>query len=203
MDFNKNSGGKMKRLTLSVFALFLILTINLAAQTIWKQDPNHSKLGFVVTHLSIADVTGYFTTFDVSVNSSQADFSDAVIEMTADINTINTGIDARDKHLRSADFFDAATFPTMTFKSTSIEKSGDKTYKLKGNLTMHGVTKEIAVELIHRGTIQNAMTNNADVAGLQILGTLKRSDFNIGSTFPDFAISDEVRIKADGEFSKK
>ena len=193
----------MKKISLILALIAVFLTFNLNAQTVWKQDPNHSKLGFVVTHLSIADVTGYFTTFDVTVNSSQADFSDAVIEMTADINTINTGIDARDKHLKSTDFFDAATYPTMTFKSTSIEKSGDKTFKLKGNLTMHGVTKEITVELIHRGTIQNPMANNADVAGLQILGTIKRSDFNIGSTFPDFAISDEVRIKADGEFSKK
>mgnify|MGYP003455365694 CR=1 FL=1 len=193
----------MKKISLILALIAVFLTFNLNAQTVWKQDPNHSKLGFVVTHLSIADVTGYFTTFDVTVNSSQADFSDAVIEMTADINTINTGIEARDKHLKSADFFDAATYPTMTFKSTSIEKSGDKTFKLKGNLTMHGVTKEITVDLIHRGTIQNAMTNNTDVAGLQILGTIKRSDFNIGSTFPDFAISDEVRIKADGEFSKK
>lgn len=193
----------MKKISLFLFLTALFFTINLNSQTVWKQDPNHSKLGFVVTHLSIADVTGYFTTFDVTVSSSQTDFSDAVIEMTADINTVNTGIDARDKHLKSADFFDAATYPTMTFKSTSIEKSGDKTYKLKGNLTMHGVTKEITVDLIHRGTIQNPMANNADVAGLQILGTIKRSDFNIGSTFPDFAISDEVRIKADGEFSKK
>lgn len=193
----------MKKISLILALIAVFLTFNLNAQSVWKQDPNHSKLGFVVTHLSIADVTGYFTTFDVTVTSSQADFSDAVIEMTADINTINTGIEARDKHLKSADFFDAATYPTMTFKSTSIEKSGDKSFKLKGNLTMHGVTKEITVELIHRGTIQNPMANNADVAGLQILGTLKRSDFNIGSTFPDFAISDEVRIKADGEFSKK
>ncbi|HWA05018.1 MAG TPA: YceI family protein [Ignavibacteria bacterium] len=193
----------MKKITLILALIAVFVTFNLNAQTVWKQDPNHSKLGFVVTHLSIADVTGYFTSFDVTVTSSQADFSDAVIEMTADINTINTGIEARDKHLKSADFFDAATYPNMTFKSTSIEKSGDKSFKLKGNLTMHGITKEITVELIHRGTIQNPMANNADVAGLQILGTLKRSDFNIGPTFPDFAISDEVRIKADGEFSKK
>lgn len=193
----------MKRLTLSVLSLLFILTVNLAAQTVWKHDPNHSKLGFTVTHLTIADVTGYFTKFDVTVTSSQADFSDAVIEMTADINSINTGIEARDNHLKTADFFNAATHPTMTFKSTSIEKAGDKHYKLKGNLTMHGVTKEITVDLYHRGTVQNPMANNADVAGLQIIGKLKRTDFNIGPGFPDFAISDEIRIKADGEFSKK
>ncbi|NOS86309.1 MAG: YceI family protein, partial [Ignavibacteria bacterium] len=112
----------MKKISQFLVLIAVFLTFNLNAQTVWKQDPNHSKLGFVVTHLSIADVTGYFTTFDVTVTSSQADFSDAVIEMTADINTINTGIDARDKHLKSADFFDAATYLTMTFKSTSIEK---------------------------------------------------------------------------------
>jgi len=193
----------MKKIAQIVVLIAFILTTNIFAQSVWKQDPNHSKLGFTVTHLTVADVTGYFTKFDVSVTSSQADFSDAVIELTADVNSINTGIEARDNHLKSADFFDAATYPTMTFKSTSIEKNGDKQFKLKGNLTMHGVTKEITVDLIHRGTIQNPMANNADVAGLQILGTIKRSDFMIGSTFPDFAISDEVRIKADGEFSKK
>ncbi|MBN8585113.1 MAG: YceI family protein [Ignavibacteria bacterium] len=193
----------MKKISQIIVLLAFVFTVNLSAQTVWKQDPNHSKLGFTVTHLSIADVTGYFTKFDVNVTSSQADFSDAVIELTADINSVNTGIEARDNHLRTADFFDASTYPTMTFKSTSIEKTGDKQYKLKGNLTMHGVTKEITVDLIHRGTIQNPMANNADVAGLQILGTLKRSDFNIGPNFPEFAISDEVRIKADGEFSKK
>jgi polyisoprenoid-binding protein YceI len=193
----------MKKISQIIALIAFFAAINIFSQSLWKQDPNHSKLGFTVTHLTITDVTGYFTKFDVSVTSTQADFSDAVIELTAEINSINTGIEARDNHLKTADFFDAATYPTMTFKSTSIEKNGDKQFRLKGNLTMHGVTKEITVDLIHRGTIQNPMANNADVAGLQILGTIKRSDFNIGSTFPDFAISDEVRIKADGEFSKK
>ncbi len=193
----------MKKISQIFLLIAVFATVNLFSQTVWKQDPNHSKLGFTVTHLSIADVTGYFAKFDVSVTAVQSDFSDAVIELTADINSINTGIEARDNHLKTADFFDAATYPTMTFKSTSIEKTGDKQFKLKGNLTMHGVTKEITVDLIHRGTIQNPMANNVDVAGLQILGTIKRSDFNIGPGFPDFAISDEVRIKADGELSKK
>ncbi|MBL8017095.1 MAG: YceI family protein [Ignavibacteria bacterium] len=193
----------MKRITLFAALIALFTTVNVFSQSVWKQDPNHSKLGFTVTHFSISDITGYFTKFDVSVTSSQADFSDAVIELSADINSINTGIDARDNHLKTADFFDAATYPTMTFKSSSIEKSGDKQYKLKGNLTMHGITKEITVDLNYRGTVQNPMANNADVAGLQVTGTLKRSDFNIGPKFPEFVISDEVRIKADGEFSKK
>ncbi|HMT11458.1 MAG TPA: YceI family protein [Ignavibacteria bacterium] len=193
----------MKKITLFLALIALFTTINLFSQTVWKQDPNHSKVGFTVTHLSITDITGYFTKFDVSITSSQADFSDAVVELTADINSINTGIEARDNHLRTADFFDAATYPTMTFKSTSIERSGENSYKLKGDLTMHGVTKEITVDMIHRGTIQNPMANNAEVAGIQITGSLKRSDFGIGPKFPEFAISDEVRIKADGEFSKK
>ena len=193
----------MKKITLFVALIALFTTVNLFSQSVWKQDPNHSKLGFTVTHFSISDITGYFTSFDVTVTASQPDFSDAVIELTADINTINTGIEARDNHLKTADFFDAATYPTMTFKSTSIEKTGDKQYKLKGNLTMHGITKKITMDLNYSCTVQNPMANNADVAGLQVTGTLKRSDFNIGSKFPEFVISDEVKIKADGEFSKK
>lgn len=192
----------MKKLSLLV-VMFMFLSAGLFAQTVWKHDPNHSKVGFTVTHLSVADVTGYFTKFDVTVTAAQPDFSDAVVELSADINSINTGIEARDNHLKTADFFDAATYPTMTFKSTSIEKTGDKTYKLTGDLTMHGVTKTVTVDMNYRGTISNEMTKNNEVAGLQILGSVKRSDFGIGSKFPDFAISDEVRIKADGEFSKK
>jgi len=108
----------------------------------------------------------------------------------------------RDDHLRSADFFNVEKFPKMTYKSTSIKKAGKDRYKLTGDLTLHGITKPVTMELWYRGTIENPQ-NGAVTSGFQLTGTLNRSDFNIGPDFPELMISDEVKIKADGEFIKQ
>ena len=184
--------------------LFLALFLASAgayAQTVWVADPNHSILGFTVTHLGIADVPGHFDTFDVSITSSNEDFSDAVIELTVPTSSVNTRVEQRNTHLKSADFFDVEKFPTMTFKSTSIEKVSDGNYTLKGNLTLIGVTKPVTMNMNYRGTVVNAQ--GASVAGIQITGTFNRSDFGFGSKFPAPMISDEVMVKADGEFQHK
>lgn len=188
------------------FILFLsavVLSISAMAQTTWVHDPYHSKLGFTVTHLGIADVPGYFDEFDVTITASKPDFSDAVVELTADVKSINTGVVPRDNHLRSADFFDVEKYPELTFKSTSIKKVGKDTYELTGDLTIHGVTKTVKVNMLYRGTTSNPNANGAPVAGIQITTTLKRSDFGVGPGFPPPMISDDVRIKADGEFGHK
>jgi len=189
----------MRKITL--FLALLFVSAGVFAQTTWVADPNHSKLGFTVTHLGIADVPGHFDKFDVSITSSKEDFSDATIELTVPTNTINTRVEQRNTHLKSPDFFDVEKFPTMTFKSTSIEKVSDGKYNVKGDLTLIGVTKPITVTMNHRGTIVNAQ--GASVAGIQILGTFKRSDFGLGPKFPAPMISDEVIVKADGEFQHK
>ena len=90
----------------------------------------------------------------------------------------------------------------MTFKSTAIKKSSKNKYKLTGDLTLNGITKAVTVDMNYRGTTANPNANGAPVAGFQITGTIKRSDFNLGSGFPAPMISDEVIIKADGEFGK-
>lgn len=185
----------------SLFLAAIIISVSALAQ--WKVDPYHSKLGFTVTHLGIADVPGHFGKFDVTINSQKPDFSDAVVEMTADINSIDTRVTPRDNHLKSADFFNAEKFPTMTFRSTSIKKKGKNKFELTGNLTMHGVTKPVTVQMLHRGTTANPNAKGAPVAGIQITGKIKRSDFGIGDGFKPPMISDEVIIKADGEFGKK
>ena len=110
----------MKKITFILS--FLLLSIASFAQNTWTADPYHSKLGFTVTHLGIADVPGHFDKYDVNVISSKADFSDAVVELTAQVNSINTRIEPRDNHLKSVDFFNAEKYSTMTFKSTSIKK---------------------------------------------------------------------------------
>lgn len=191
----------MKKITF-LFS-FLLLSVVAFGQNSWKADPFHSKLGFTVTHLGIADVPGYFGKYDVTVTSAKPDFSDAVVELTAQVNSINTRVEPRDNHLKSADFFDAEKFPTMNFKSTRIKKKGKNKYALTGNLTLHGITKPVTVMLLHRGTTANPNAKGAPVAGIQITGIIKRSDFALGAGFPAPMISDEVQIKADGEFGKK
>ena len=184
------------------FAALVFVNASSFAQTsTWKNDKMHSKLTFTVTHLMVSDVDGLFKNFDVTITSSKANFSDAVFELTADVSSINTEVDMRDNDLKSANFFDVATYPKITFKSTSIQPAGQNKYKLTGNLTMHGVTKPVMMDLWYRGTIQNSM-NKRDDAGFKLTGTLKRSDFNIGSQMPSAVVSDEIEIKADGEFGK-
>jgi polyisoprenoid-binding protein YceI len=191
----------MKKGTI-IFSAFLLLTAFTTLTTFWKSDAPHSQLGFTVTHMGIADVSGTFNDFTVTIESDKADFSDASIEMTAQVASIDTRVEARNNHLKSADFFDAAKYPTLYFKSTGLTKTSANEYKLKGNLTLHGITKEVTMDLLHRGTIEDPKSKKK-TAGFQVIGVIKRSDFNLGSGFPDAAISDEVRIKADGEFKQQ
>src|SRR4051794_2062960 len=109
----------MKKVLLTATALVFSLTS--FAQN-WVNDPAHSKLNFTATHLLISEVDGGFKTFNAKVTSSKEDFTDAVIELTADVNSIDTGNEKRDQDLKSEKFFDAAKYPTLTFKSTSLKK---------------------------------------------------------------------------------
>lgn len=171
------------------------MSISVFGQATWESDPNHSKLTFSTTHPGIPDVAGLFSTFEATISAHQADFHDAVFKLTLDVNM-------RDNRLRSEDFFHVAALPTMTYTSTSLSRVGPDRYRLLGQLTLHGVTKELAMDLWYRGTIENPQSR-AITSGFQLTGTLKRSDFNIGPKFPAPMISDEVVIKADGEFLKQ
>ena len=188
----------MKKITLLLAAFFTLTAFTVTVST-WQNDDPHSQLGFTVTHLGIADVSGTFNDFDVSVKSSKPDFSDAIFELTAKTASIDTRVEARNNHLKSADFFDVAKYPSLDFKSTSIKKAGKSKYKLTGDLTLHGVTKAVTLDLLYRGTTENPMSKK-QTTSFQLTGTIKRSDFNVGPGFPAPMISDEVRIKADGEF---
>ncbi len=190
----------MKKL-FSILAVSFLSTA-LFAQTTWKVDPMHSRLTFTVSHLGISDVAGLFKTFDVTAVANQPNFSDAVFELSVDVASINTEVQMRDDHLRSADFFDVEKYPKMTFKSTSVKKSARNKYKITGDLTLYGITKPVTMDLWYRGTIENPQSK-AITSGFQLTGVLKRSDFNIGTKFPAPMISDEVQIKADGEFIKQ
>ncbi len=186
-----------------VFSVAVLLTsVGAYAQT-WTVDKAHAKVGFTVTHLMLSEVDGNFKTFDAKLTASKPDLSDAVIDLTADVNSINTENERRDGHLKSPDFFDAAKYPTLTFKSTSFRKVEGKKYKLMGDLTMHGVTKPVTLDAVLTGpvTMENPR-GKQEKAGLKISGTLKRSDFGIGSS-STAVVGDEVELKAAGEFVKQ
>ena len=188
----------MKKVT--VFAAALFLSASAFAQT-WSIDKMHSRVGFSISHLMINDIEGDFKSFDGTITASKPDFSDAVITFTADVNSINTDVEPRDKHLKSADFFDAEKMPTLSFKSTSFKKVKGKDYKMTGDLTMHGVTKPVTMNVVLNGTTTNPMSKK-EMAGFKITGVVKRSDFGIGASMPDAMLSENVTLRINTEFSK-
>lgn len=162
----------------TIMALALLTGLFATAQSSWKLDKSHSKVGFAITHLMISEVEGHFSDFDITATASDT-FGDA--EFTVDIKTtsINTDNERRDNHLRNADFFDAEKYPSITFQSTGYEKTGDKTFKLTGDLTMHGVTKPITLEGKVNGVITDQRSQKLK-AGLKLTGTINRLDFGVG-----------------------
>ena len=191
----------MKKLFVLLFAASTALvTLNASAQT-WTADKAHSKLGFSITHLMVSDVEGSFKNFTSTITSAKADFSDAVIELTADVNSVNTEDDKRDGHLKSADFFDAAKYPALTFKSTSVKKVSANKYKVGGLLTLHGVTKPVVLDATLRGTTTNPQSQKT-IAGFKVTGTIKRADYALGTKYPAAMLSDEIALVANTEFVK-
>lgn len=178
-----------------------MLSVGAFAQSTWKNDPMHSKLAFTITHLMVSDVDGIFKDFSCTIVASKPDFSDAKFDLTVNTTSVNTDVDYRDKDLRSPNYFDVAKFPTMTFTSTGITPVSTNHYRLTGNLTLHGVTKPVTMDLWYRGTISNPMTKKDD-AGFKLTGVIKRSDFNFAPQAGSAMLSDEVTVTANGEFAK-
>lgn len=193
----------MKKIILFVAVISTsLLAFKPIASTIWAVDASHSTLGFEITHLMISDVQGSFKKFTSTVTASKPDFSDAVVELSADVNSVNTDNEKRDGHLLAEDFFDAAKYPTLTFKSTSFKKVAANKYKVSGNLNFHGVTKPVTLDATYRGKHVNEASKK-EVVGFKITGTIKRSDFKFGSKYGNSMLSDEVTLNANTEFVKK
>ncbi len=193
----------MKRLTL--LAIAFVLTSAAYAQTaaasapmVLNADRAHSKLGFTVTHLSISEVDGSFNKFDAKVTTSKEDFSDAVFVLTADMREITTGNSGRDGHLKKPEMFNVDVDSMMTFKSTSITKVADKKYTLKGDLNLKGVTKSVTLDLTLLGTTTSR--DGKKIAGFKASGTINRKDFGVGSGMPNAMLSENVELRASGEF---
>lgn len=169
----------------------------------WTIDQAHSEVGFKVKHLVISTVSGQFKTFEGTVQSEKEDFSDAKIKFTADIDSISTGNEQRDGHLKSPDFFDAANHPKLSFESTSLSKKGDD-YKLEGNLTLRGVTKPVTLD-VEFGGVQQDMYGRT-VAGFEMTGKIKRLEYglqwNAVTEAGGVVVSDDVKLAVNVELVK-
>lgn len=164
----------------------------------------HTEIGFKVKHLVISTVSGKFNQFDGKIESENEDFSDAKISFTADIDSISTGNEQRDGHLKSADFFDAANHPQLKFESTSFSKKGDD-YELQGNLTIRGTTRPITMS-VEFGGVQTDMYGRT-VAGFELTGKIKRLEYglqwNAVTEAGGVVVSDEVKLVANVEVVKE
>ena len=171
---------------------------------LWNIDPTHSQVNFKVKHLVVSTVTGQFNNFKATIESDKPDFSDASIMFEAEIASISTKNEQRDGHLKSADFFDAGQYPTMKFASTSVKKLSEHELKVTGNLTLRGITKEIALDAIYNGTVAGFGGNL--VAGFEITGKLNRFDYglqwNALTETGGVVVSNEVKLEIAAEFNK-
>ena len=154
----------------------------------YKIDPTHSEADFSIRHLGISNVHGRFGDFKGTVVYDEADLAKSSVDAVIDVSTVNTGVEQRDAHLKTADFFDAAKYPTMTFKSKSVKKDGDG-FDVDGDLTLHGVTKPVTlkVEATRSRGFEATTTINRKDYGLNWNGTLKSSG--------DAALGDDVKIE--------
>lgn len=173
-------------------------------KTVWKIDPMHSNIEFKVKHLVISTVTGHFKSFDATVETEGEELENAEIHFEADAESVFTGVDQRDNHLRSDDFFNAEEYPKLTFDSTSFKKTGDDEYELNGNLTIRDVTKPVTLNVVHGGTI---VDQNGDTkAGFEVTGKINRKEFGLkwnGVTEAgNVIVSDDVKLNLNVQFTK-
>ncbi|MBC7889094.1 MAG: YceI family protein [Ferruginibacter sp.] len=163
----------------------------------WVIDPTHSEIQFKIKHLMITNVTGSFNIFEASVVTEDEDFMKAKVSFSADIDSISTGNEQRDGHLKSPDFFDAATHPKLKFEATKFESvDNDGSYELYGDLTIKDITKNIKLAVEFGGVVKDAYGNTK--AGFSINGKINRKDFGLTWSAVTEAggvvVSDDVRI---------
>jgi polyisoprenoid-binding protein YceI len=188
----------MRRLAGVVMALLFAGAPAMAAGTSWKVDPNNSAVQFVVRHLGISNVQGDFTKISGTVNLDDSDISKSSVTASIDMSSVDTRVTPRDNDLKSAKFFDVTQFPTMTFQSTKIWSTGQGTEKMAGNLTLHGVTKEVTFDV----TGPTAAINQDGVMrrGVEATTSIDRRDFGI--TADPGIVGSEIAITLDVELTQ-
>lgn len=167
-------------------------------------DPYHTEILFKVKHLVISTVTGKFEKFDGAVFTNGDDWNEAEVEFSADADSISTGVGDRDKHLKSADFFDAANHPRLVFKSTSFTRTGDDEFLMQGNMTIRGTTRPLEIKVTFGGIMVDPYGNTK--AGFELSGKINRKEFglhwNAVTEAGGMVVADEVKLALNVELSK-
>ncbi len=184
--------------------IFEKMQINNMATTNWQLDAAHSEVTFRVRHLVIATVSGKFDKFSSTVTTEGDDFTTAKIEFNVETGSVNTGVDARDNHLRGDDFFNSEKFPQMTFKATGLKKVSGDQYQLEGELTIRDITKTVSFPVEYGGTAKDPYGNIK--AAFEVNGSIKRKEFGLLwdalTETGGAVVSDEVKIHANVQFAK-
>ncbi len=195
----------MKRFISIFIVLALVAPLNALAAT-YALDPAHTVIGFKVKHLMIANVKGVFEKFKGTVVIDDKDITRSTVNVSIDIASINTNIAKRDEHLRSGDFFDAATYPTMTFVSTSVEKAGANRLNVTGNLTLRGVTRPVVLS-VEGPTAEVKSPQGVTKRGASATTSINRQDYGVSWNKKldagGVVVGDEVQISIDAELDRQ
>lgn len=193
----------MRNRSLMAIALALAtMSAGAQAQTsTWSIDPAHSSINFEVRHMGVSNVHGSINSLKGTVVYNEQDITKSSVQATADTSTVNTNVEKRDQDLKSPKFFDVAQFPQLSFKSTSMSKSDGK-LTLTGDLTMHGVTKTVTLDLDGPAPPQTDK-NGKTRSGFSASGVLKRTDFGVGAGYPTAVVGEDVKFSIDVEIDKQ
>jgi polyisoprenoid-binding protein YceI len=191
----------MKRLALFTGILVLAAPFAQAQTSTWTSDPNHSEVDFGITHMTVSNIHGRFGNVAATIVLNDADITKSTVTATIDIGTVDTGVEPRNTHLKTPDFFDAVGFPKATFTSTSVAKSGSG-LKVSGNLTLHGVTKPVFLD-IEGPTGPVPGMDHKPHAGFSGSTTISRTAFGIGAKFPAAMVGDDVKLTIEVEAVKQ
>lgn len=188
----------MKKLLL--FLIAISISAASFAQSKWTIDPMHSFVNFSVRHMGISFVDGSFKKFDGSIAAAKADFTDAKVDFSVEVNSVSTGVEMRDNHLKADDFFNAEKYPKMTFVSTAFKKVKGDTYVLTGKLTIRDVTKDAVFAVVYGGTAKDQQGNVK--AGFSATTSINRLDYNIKYDPTGAGIGKDIKITLNLEFAQ-
>ena len=183
---------------LSLLALLACASLGIAETQTWQIDPNHTASQFSVRHLGISTVRGQFMKTTGTAVYDPADLSKTQIEVTIDASTVDTRVQMRDNDLRSDHFLDVAKYPTITFKSKKVESGGEGKLKITGDLTIHGVTKEVVLDV--DGPSRPTPAMGGIRIGAEATTKINRKDFGVNG-MPGI-VGDEIQITLDVELTR-
>jgi polyisoprenoid-binding protein YceI len=190
-----------KRFKASLFIVILLVSTARAQSSTWVPDKAHSEVDFSVLHMSLSNVRGRLGNIGGDIVLDESDIARSTVNVTIDVNSIDTGVGARDSVLKSASFLNVDQFPAATFVSTSVAKSGNG-WTVTGNLTLHGVTKSVVLQVEGPNGPITGMDHKPH-SGFSATTSISRTAFGIAASFPQAVVGDEIKLSIDMEVVKQ